>query len=339
MPARLARKARKWVMGTPAIMFFIMMLALLPFAAAALLSNWLTVSEKPSSDETTRIVALLMPILLWLSAAFLAWLVVRWILIEPLVALRREVANYAPGEVMHIPFMSKAASKEIRELGEAFHTLSTDVAHHETDMMSALLRQKELTREIHHRVKNNLQIISSLISLHWRAASDENAAAAYLSIQRRVDALSVVQRNHYADLEEQKGVRARAILNEIAASLKTSAQIQSDRILDMTVACEDLSLHLDVAAPIAFMTAELADIVISEGSKEPFNLSLTGLPNDPAHARYVLESPLFSADAMQSSPSAELCERVLSGLARQLRTPLDHDAERGSYAITIAVIE
>ena len=107
----------------------------------------------------------------------------------------------------------------------------------------------------------------------------------------------------------------------------------------MTVACDDLSLHLDVAAPIAFMTAELADIVISEGSKEPFNLSLTGLPNDPAHARYVLESPLFSADAMQSSPSAELCERVLSGLARQLRTPLDHDAERGSYAITIAVIE
>lgn len=338
MPARLARKARKWVMGTPAILFFIMMLALLPFAAAALLSNWLTISENPTSDATTRIIALLMPLLLWLSAAFLAWLVVRWILIEPLVTLQREVASYAPGKIMKIPFMSKAASKEIRELSEAFHTLSTDVAHHETDMMSALLRQKELTREIHHRVKNNLQIISSLISLHWRAASDENAAAAYLSIQRRVDALSVVQRNHYAELEEQKGVRARAILNEIATSLRTSAQIQSDRVLEMTVHCDDLCLHLDVAAPVAFMTAELADIVISKGADEPFNLSLIELKDDPARARYTLESPMFRADALQTSPHAELCERVLGGLARQLRTPLDHDAERGCYAITIPVV-
>lgn len=326
-------------MGTPAIMFFIMMLALLPFAGAALLSNWLTVSQNPLSDETTRVVALLMPLLLWLSAAFLAWLVVRWILIEPLVALRREVANYAPGEIIHIPFMSKAASKEIRELSEAFLNLSTDVARHETDMMGALLRQKELTREIHHRVKNNLQVISSLISLHWRAAVDENAAAAYLSIQRRVDALSVVQRNHYADLAEQKGVRARAILNEIAASLKTSAQIQSDRLLDITVTCDDLCLHLDVAAPVAFMTAELADIVISQGASEPFTLSLTQLAEDSAQARYILASPLFRANAMRTSPNAELCERVLNGLARQLRTALDHDAERGSYAITVAVIE
>ncbi len=327
------------MIGTPAILFFIMMLALLPFAAAALLSNWLTVSEAPSSDTTTRFVALAMPLLLWFSAAFLAWLVVRWILIEPLVALRREVANYVPGEIMHIPSMSRVASREIRELGEAFHTLSKDVAHHETDMLNALLRQKQLTREIHHRVKNNLQIISSLISLHWRAAPDENAAAAYLSIQRRVDALAVVQRNHYAELEEQKGVRARAVLNEIAASLKTSAQIQSKRVLNIMVTCDDLCLHLDVAAPVAFMTAELADIVISQGADAGFALSLTELADNPAQARCVMQSPLFRSDALRSSPGAELCERVLSGLARQLRTPLDHDDERGSYAITIPVLE
>jgi hypothetical protein len=90
-------------MGTPAIMFFIMMLALFPFAGAALLSNWLTINETPASDHMARAIALLMPLLLWLSAAFLAWLVVRWILIEPLVALQREVADYAPGKI--IPFL------------------------------------------------------------------------------------------------------------------------------------------------------------------------------------------------------------------------------------------
>jgi two-component sensor histidine kinase len=326
-------------MGTPAIMFFIMMLALFPFAGAALLSNWLTINETPASDHMARAIALLMPLLLWLSAAFLAWLVVRWILIEPLVALQREVADYAPGKIIHVPSMSKGASKEIGDLSEAFHTLSKDVANHETEMMGALMRQKHLTREIHHRVKNNLQIISSLISLHWRAADDTNAAGAYLAIQRRVDALAVVQRNHYAELEEQKGVRAVAILNEIAAGLKTSAQIQSNLAFAITVKCDDVCLNLDVAAPIAFMTVELADMIITSGANEPLTLSLKQLDNDPCQARYILDSPMFQQTALASAHDAELCQRVLDGLARQLRTPLDHDAAQGQYSIVIPVLE
>lgn len=289
-----------------------------------------------STSPGAHIFPLVMPLLLWVAAVFLGWLVVRWILIKPLIALRREVSAYMPGQVIQPPRISRLTSGEIVELGESFRAMSEDVAEHEEEMRSALARQMKLTREVHHRVKNNLQIISSLISLHWRAATDPKAANAYLSIQRRVDALAIVQRNHYAELDEARGVRARSMMNEIAYSLKISAQVQSGRTIDIAVDCDDVMLHQDVAAPIAFMTAELADLVIDMTPGGRFTICLIRLEDDATRARFSLMAPLFRQSRPQQTGTVEHYERVLDGLARQLRTPLGHDPERGEYYVTVA---
>ncbi|MEZ5654668.1 MAG: histidine kinase dimerization/phosphoacceptor domain -containing protein [Sphingobium sp.] len=295
------------------------------------------VIEVDATGEGAKTLSLLMPLLLWLAAGFLGWLVVRWTLIEPLIALRDTVADYSPGSIIHPPPMPKMASGEIVELGRAFHEMSEDVAEHEEEMREALERQTQLTREVHHRVKNNLQIISSLISLHWRAAPDQQTGNAYLSIQRRVDALAVVQRNHYAELDEGRGVRASAMMNEIATGLKTSAQIQSNINLEIALRCDDVYLHQDVAAPIAFMTAELADLVIALETGGRLNISLIRLDDDPGRVRFTVESPAFRRASSSDESKVALYERILLGLSRQLRTPLDHDIEKGKYCVVVPV--
>lgn len=284
---------------------------------------------------STQTISLLMPLLMWFTAALLSWLVVRSILIKPLIALRREVASYRPGKIMVPPRTAKLASSEIVELGAAFQAMSEDVAEHEQEMREALDRQTKLTREIHHRVKNNLQIISSLVSLHWRAAGDPQSAAAYISIQRRVDALAVVQRNHYAELDEHLGVRARPMMNEIASGLKTSAQVQNNRNLDIGVDCDDVCLHQDVAAPIAFMTAELADLAIALDADQKLEISLVRSETDMLRAKFAVASPAFRKVQTKDTGKVELYERILSGLARQLRTPLEHSADRSEYFVVI----
>ncbi|MDQ4419412.1 sensor histidine kinase [Sphingobium sp. DEHP117] len=270
-------------------------------------------------------------------AAMVSWYLARRLLVRPLVILRRELATYRPGKILNPPAAATSAAQEIAELSEAFHALTRDVARHEDEMQRALADQTRLTREVHHRVKNNLQIISSLISLHWRATDDPGKAAAYLSIQRRVDALAVVQRNHYAELEHQNGVRARVVLNEIVASLRTSAQIQGDGELDFSVEADDILLHHDVAAPVAFMTAELADLAISQGATGTLYVSLKLLEDDRSKACLTLQLPPQQESSAASQRGAELCGRVLGGLARQLRTPLDHDGEAGRYSLVIPV--
>lgn len=329
---------RRWATGAATKIFVIMLLALMPLAIGALASNWESMRALSAEGADTSILSLLMPLLIWLGAAILGWLVVRSILIEPLAALRREVASYIPGEIMVPPHMPKFAATEIVELGDAFHEMSEDVAEHEGEMRDALVRQTKLTREVHHRVKNNLQIISSLISLHWRAAEDPASARCYLSIQRRVDALAVVQRNHYAELDEGQGVRARPMFNEIASSLRTSAQVQSGAGLGIAVDCDDISLHQDVAAPLAFMTAELADLVIALESDGQLRIALVRLEGHQQHARFSLSSPAFRQVRASDSDKVELYERVLTGLSRQLRSPLEHDAAGGEYHVIAPII-
>src|SRR3546814_4473713 len=61
-----------------------------------------------------------------------------------------------------------------------------------------------------------------LINLHSRSALTQEAVDAYISIQRRVDALSVVHRNHYAELEVHPGIGVRSLISELSVSLRGS---------------------------------------------------------------------------------------------------------------------
>lgn len=159
-----------------------------------------------------------------------------------------------------------------------------------------------------------------------------------MGIQRRVDALAVVQRNHYAELDEGKGVRARPMIHEIASGLKTSAQIQTGVEMEVATDCDDVYLHQDIAAPIAFMTAELADLAIALGPEASLTISLVQLPDDPGRARFAVSSPAFRRIAADDADKVDLFERVLNGLARQLRTPLEHDFEAGRYHLLVPVL-
>src|SRR6185312_4278024 len=93
----------------------------------------------------------------------------------------------------------------------------------DAEMTSALEGQRRLVREVHHRVKNNLQVVASLLNIHGRSASAAEARAAYAGIGRRVGALSIVHRNHYAEMEENRGISLRPLITEMAAELRATA--------------------------------------------------------------------------------------------------------------------
>src|SRR5205085_6464123 len=156
--------------------------------------------------SASELVMILLPVLMCLAAAIIGWLIVDRLLLRPLARMQRAVAAYQPGDSrIDLPSISSPA-REIGELGSAFNQVTQTVARHEAELEAAIERQTRLVREVHHRVKNNLQVVASLLNLHARGAPNEQVSAAYASIQRRVDALAVVHRNHYAELEVNRGV-------------------------------------------------------------------------------------------------------------------------------------
>jgi two-component sensor histidine kinase len=186
-------------------------------------------------------------------------------------------------------------------------------------MGQALEGQRKLVREVHHRVKNNLQVIASLLNIHRRSARSDDAQNAYSSIGRRVDALAVVHRNHYAELEENRGIALRPLISELASNLRGSAP-ESARRIDIGLDLESLNTTQDVAVATAFLTTEIVEHAMLTRPDTPVTLTLrrsatsrlaSPLPPAPCHRRSPISgrAPAIRADHLRARQAAPLRAR------------------------------
>ena len=271
-----------------------------------------------------------LPLLMWASAALVGFFVVDRVLIRPLTWLRADVAAYVPGTPMALA-RGETPAVEIDELRQSFTDFADRLALREHDLEQALNNQVKLTREVHHRVKNNLQVIASLISLHARGASSDDVAAAYATIQRRVDALAIVHRNHFAELENHQGIDVRAMLSELSKNFRANATPGSAAPV-IAVTAEPLIVGQDTAMPLAFLFTELAEVsMLVDGSAAIAVKAVAAA--DGVSATLSIQSPALAGDVVGQVPGTSYSMRIVDGLARQLRSPLDFDAISGAYSL------
>src|SRR5689334_18561851 len=129
-----------------------------PIAGEALIAR---VGFATTGLTTADRVLLLLPLLMWVLAALVTWLLVTRLLIQPLKRLERAVVRYQPGEgELDLP-RKVGPSTEIQELRDAFARTVAQIEASEREMTEALGGQRRLVREVHHRVKNNLQVVAS----------------------------------------------------------------------------------------------------------------------------------------------------------------------------------
>ena len=281
------------------------------------------------------ILTTLLLVLMWVAAAAIGWFVVDILLIRPLRRLLTSVGNYRPGEVIDVRRFGSIPAQEIRELGDTFRQISRTVQLHEADLAEGLVRQTRLTREVHHRVKNNLQVISSLINFHARSARSTEATEAYASIQRRVDALAVVHRHHYAELEENRGLELRSVIGELAANIRATAPERAAG-LGITLEIEPLLVNQDVAIAVAFLITELVELAMGCNPGANIRVSIKG-GDDPERATLRVSAPALVQTPEMDAAVENRYGRVIQGLARQLRTKLHYDPLVGAYEASIAI--
>ncbi|HMC92464.1 MAG TPA: histidine kinase dimerization/phosphoacceptor domain -containing protein, partial [Allosphingosinicella sp.] len=197
-------------------------------------------------------------------------------------------------------------------------------------------RQTRLVREVHHRVKNNLQVVASLLNLHARGAPNEQVSAAYASIQRRVDALAVVHRNHYAELEENRGVALKSLISELAANLRATAPAAAS---GMAIRLDLAPYYAtqDVAVSVAFLVTEIAEYAMLCGAASVAIALEDG--EKPGTAMLIIESESLRSETPCEDMLTERFQRIVTGLSRQLRSVITRDETEGRYALAIAVVD
>ena len=92
------------------------------------------------------------------------------------------------------PERVSAAPAEIRKLGETFSRMADLISARESELRESLAQKEVLVREIHHRVKNNLQLVMSLLNLHARRIRDPRAELAFAEARSRINALATLHR-------------------------------------------------------------------------------------------------------------------------------------------------
>ena len=291
----------------------------------------LTMIVAGAAIGVTEALLAFLPILMWAAAVLVGYYVVDRFLVRPLKALRAAVGNYEPGSARIT--LSETPATEIRELETSFTAFADRLAERERELEVALADQVKLTREVHHRVKNNLQVIASLINLHARGETTIGAQLAYAAIQRRVDALAIVHRNHYAELEKNAGIDVKALIGELVANFRSNAG-QSTTAPVVTVSTIAAMVGQDTAMPLAFLFTEVTEIALFSDPSAPISIHIHA-SESPAMARLEISSAsLRERDATKHEASL----RIVDALGRQLRSHVIYENNTGQYSVIFPLI-
>jgi two-component sensor histidine kinase len=196
---------------------------------------------------------LLFPVLVLALVAGGIWfatdrLVVRWI-----DYLRRIAAAYARGHYTIRPALEEAPS-EFRTLGDTLNVMADAVQERDRSLRDAVSQKTMLIRETHHRVKNNMQIVMSLLSLQAGQLRDPAAQAALRQAQVRVNALALVHRILH-ELEDQDSVDLRRLIADLSQQIQEGFGAERR---DLKIELDLISRRVagDIAVPITLFTVE-----------------------------------------------------------------------------------
>ncbi|MGH8258324.1 MAG: PAS domain S-box protein [Steroidobacteraceae bacterium] len=146
-----------------------------------------------------------------------------------------------------------AARRPVRTVGAMVDVTDRVAAEHA--LRRSLQEKDTLLREVHHRVKNNLQIIASLLHFQAKKVSDPADLAAFTEGRNRLRAMILVHERLYqsGDLSE---VDFSAYVQTLARDLQRS-YTSSGRRFDLAVSAQGVALPLELAVPCGMILCEL----------------------------------------------------------------------------------
>jgi len=138
-----------------------------------------------------------LPVIAFFIALGGVWVVADTAAVRWIGYLERVAAIYARGRYGVRPERARRGPPEIRNLALTMEHMAKTIASRDQALRLAVTQKDALLREIHHRVKNNLQVISSLLSLRQRALLDPAAKEALGETRKRVSALALIYQSLY----------------------------------------------------------------------------------------------------------------------------------------------
>jgi two-component sensor histidine kinase len=209
---------------------------------------------------------------------------------------------------------------------------NTEIEAQKETIQQSLEEKETLLREIHHRVKNNLQIISSLLDIQSANIDDERLLSSMREGQSRVQAMSLIHQNLYQS-KQISNIDIEKYLEELVAYLATMFA-GADQSVKVKIDAEDITFDIDTAIPLGLIVNEL----VSNAYKHAFAAQTAGQitidirkqhGNDDYELR-VKDDGKGLPEGFEQQKHKSLGLKLVKILSRQLRGNLSMKSEPGA---------
>ncbi len=198
-----------------------------------------------------------LPLIALLFAGAATWFAMEYWAIRPIERLRRIAKHYGAGLVPEDHVGDAFEPQELLELHEEMVAMAARVDLRDRHLIQIAKQKDALVRELHHRVKNNIQVVLSLLSLQARQLETPEQRAPLEQIQARVTALALVQRLivESDDPAHASTIDVQLLLADLCAQIRRSYPIQTQRI-KIECDCVPWPVATDLAVPISMFVVE-----------------------------------------------------------------------------------
>lgn len=172
-----------------------------------------------------------------------------------LAELRRRVGKFVETGEHREKTPRSGMSPELVQLHDAFDDLSRTSVADEKRARQSHEDRSVLIREVHHRVKNNLQVVSSILSLYIHEAPDEATKITLRRVQERVNGLGTVHKDIYENSRSGE-LPVAGLLHEIADSAEQLAATMGHAV-DVERRIAPAQLLPDQVVPLSLLVSEM----------------------------------------------------------------------------------
>ena len=275
---------------------------------------------------------LLLPIVALLIASVAIWLGTNRLVLRWLASLGSLADQFAKGDFSGEAEKFAGAPRELGQLSGHLHSMAREIETRDLALQTALDAKTALTHDIHHRVKNNLQIVSSLLTLQAGKISDPAAREALSQTRARIGALAQIHRLLYEESHDSDhgNVNIASLLGALCVQLRALHAGQSYVQLICNAASQIVPINN--AVPLTLLAVE----AITNAYRHAFKAGQNGtisvhfdVVGDQATLSVTDDGNGFEPEANAASMGGQL----MDAFAQQLGGVLDITSTKGSGTV------
>ncbi|WP_300030725.1 sensor histidine kinase [uncultured Roseobacter sp.] len=273
--------------------------------------------------------------LMWLASLLVVFLIMQVLVIDGVQSLRNQFRDFL--KTRKVPTGPVRGRGELFDLETDFRDMAGTILREEAELEGAVREKNVLLKEVHHRVKNNLQLINSIINMILRGGHSDQTKTVVRRLQDRVMAMASVHQSIY-EAQSMENIDAAETVREIVRqAVNIGLPRGSNVVVDTDLA--PVVLHPDQAMPLSLLVSEAVTNALKYvgGDAPCIQVILSGTDRDTetGKRRATLSVINTVADETDDSDGTGLGSNLVRAFASQLDGKLESSQTDGVYTLTI----